>query len=368
MSRRLDRYLLRETAIAWLATSVVLLLLLSGTIVTRYLSDAATGRTTTEVLPYLVGLSSLQFSVVILPFSLLIATLFTLGRLYNDNEMAAIHSAGMGFWGVARPLFKLALVVALITAVLSIQLAPWAASQHKKISTIAENEATEMRFVEPGKFSSILDGKGVFYAASYNQANNDYHGIFVEAHLPGRDPITLVAKRAVVQRDAETRSRLLVLQHGYRYQGVAGGRSFRITSFDEHGVRIDAPVIHIPKSVSALPLTQLLASDKRMERVELHWRLSLPFTVLVFALLCISVAHVRPRAGRYGRLITGLLLGVGFWNLLVSARYQSEHGQWLPPGLLLWVVQGGALLLVLALIAWREGGLLARGRGRHAQA
>lgn len=351
----LDRYLFREIAQAWLGASLVLSLLLMGTIITRYLSDAATGRTTAEVLPQLAGLSTIQFSVVVLPFSLLIGIMLALGRLYRDNEMAAMHSAGMGLLGVSRPVLTMAALVAGLTGWVSIGLGPWAVRQHAVLGETARNEATQMRFAEAGRFTPILGSAGVFYAEEYDSASDTYRSIFIHADTPSARPTSIIAERASIQIDAQTRERTLVLLNGYRYEGIPGGMDYHITTFGEHGVRITPPTLGIPDSLSGKTIAELMVSDDRRQQVEMHWRLSLPFAVLFFALLTIPLAQSRPREGRYGRLIVALVIGVLYWNLLIGARYNAERMLILPPGATLWGLQLICLLAALGYLARREG-------------
>lgn len=351
----LGRYLFRETALVWAASSLVLTVLLMGTIVTRYLSDAATGRTTAEVLPKLVVFSSIQFSVVVLPFSLLIAVMLTLGRLYRDNEMAAMHGAGMGIRDTTRPVLGLAGMVALLTGSVSLIFGPWAVREHSRLAGEARMEATDLRLADPGKFSPVLGGEGVFYAQRQNGDKRVYHDIFIYALNPEGRPVSIIADRAVIEIDPATRERTLVLQDGDRYEGVAGGQDYHITRFAEHGVRISPPPLNLPEKTTSKPIAELLGSKQRSDQVELHWRLTLPVTVLFFALLAVPLAHARPREGRYGRLVIALIIGVVYWNLLVSARYNAERLNALPPGILMWGLQGLMLAAALSFTAWREG-------------
>lgn len=361
-ARLLDRYVFRETALVWVASSLVLTLLLMGSIMTRYLSDAATGRTTAEVLPKLVALSSVQFSVVVLPFSLLIAVMLALGRLYRDNEMAAMHGSGMGIRDTSRPVLKLAACVALLTASVSIVLGPWAVREHAQLAGVARSEATSMRLADPGRFSAVLGGEGVFYAHSHDAARDVYRDIFIYAQNPDGRPVSISATQAVIEVNPDTRERTLVLQDGHRYEGIAGGQDYRITAFGEHGVRINPPPLNLAEKTNGKSFAELVRSPERTDQVELHWRLTLPVTVVFFALLAVPLAHARPREGRYGRLVIALVIGVVYWNLLVSARYNAERLTALPPGALMWGLQALVLGGAVALVAWREGAFVRRQR------
>lgn len=351
----LDRYIFREIAQAWFASSLVLSLLLVGTIVTRYLSDAATGRITAEVLPQLAGLSAIQFSTVVLPFSLLIGIMLALGRLYRDNEMSAMHGAGMGAFRVARPVLFMALLVGGITAWVSVSIGPWAVRQHAVLGETAKNEATQMRFAEAGRFTPILGNAGVFYAARYDAANDTYFGVFIHVESANTRPTSIIAERASIQMEPNSRERVLVLLDGYRYEGVPGGVDYHITNFSEHGVRITPPTITIPDSKRGETMQELFDSPDRRQHIEFHWRLTLPLSVVFFALMTVPLAQARPREGRYGRLVAAMIVGVLYWNLLVGARYFSEKVLILPPAAGLWGLQLLCITGAFLVLARREG-------------
>ena len=69
----LDRYLLREAGGAWLAVTLVLMSIMLATRFARFLGEAATGILPRELLFKVVALSSLQYLVILIPVSLLLA-------------------------------------------------------------------------------------------------------------------------------------------------------------------------------------------------------------------------------------------------------------------------------------------------------
>ena len=351
----LERYLLREGAYAWLAVSLVLLVLMVGSGFARFLGVAAAGKLPQEMVLWLVGLSSIEYAVVIIPFSLLIAIMLALGRLYRDNEMTAMATGGMGLKRIYRPFLLLALIAAALTAWLSLELSPWASGRVNRMRDVGRAEAVDLRILEPGQFRSILQGRGVFYTQDYRPADGSFRHVFVRAEGPGGGTVVIVADRGVQQIDEDTRERLLVLQDGYRYEGEAGRADYRITAFREHGVRINPPEITTRKKSSAKPLQELLASEQRADRVELHWRLSAPVTALLLALVAVPLAHARPREGRYGRLVLAMLAYLTYSNLLIAARLWTDKIGDLPTWIGIWPVHIVMFGLVLWIIARREG-------------
>ena len=110
----IDRYLLREATAGWLIVTLVLMLLMMGSGFARFLGRAASGKLPQELVLKLVGLSSIEYLVVILPISLLLGIMLALGRLYRDNEMSAITAAGLGLQRLYRPIAPLLITVAVL--------------------------------------------------------------------------------------------------------------------------------------------------------------------------------------------------------------------------------------------------------------
>jgi lipopolysaccharide export system permease protein len=68
------------------------------------------------------------------------------------------------------------------------------------------------------------------------------------------------------------------------------------------------------------------------------------------------LGEVPPRSGRYGRLVAGILLYVGYANLLRLAEVWLTQGT-TPAALGLWWVHAAMLTLALVLVARRQGRL-----------
>jgi len=155
------------------------------------------------------------------------------------------------------------------------------------------------------------------------------------------------ATRAHLESDPQSGERFLVLEDGARYDGQAGRGDYTVYAFDRYRVRASGgrprPPRHNRQALSTADLWQV---DTPRELAELHWRLALPLTVPVLALLAVPVSHSRPRQGRYARLLLALAVFVVYVNLLGGGRTLIATGQW-PPWIGLW----WAHLLPL-LLAW----------------
>src|SRR5260221_10745501 len=108
----LSRYVLRESFGAWAAVTVVLLAIMLATRFARFLAEAAAGQLPREFLFDVAALSSLQYLVILIPISLMLAVLLSLGRMYKDQEIAAMTGCGVGPRILYSPFITLACCLA----------------------------------------------------------------------------------------------------------------------------------------------------------------------------------------------------------------------------------------------------------------
>lgn len=360
-----DRYLLVECVKTWLGVVAVLLVLTLGVGFARFIADAAAGEMPLQTVFAIAGFSVLENLEIVLPVSLLLAVMLTIGRLCRDNEMAALAAGGVGLTRLYRPLGAFALVLALIAAWLSLFVAPQAESAMKQLR--GAGSAAFLQVIESGRFAVIDDGKAVFYAGEVDQGSGTMRDIFVRLRggrgESGSGETVVTAARAVQERDAASDQRTLVLHDGYRYEGQPGRADYRVTRFAEHGVRMAAPEAAAAGSsdVSEQSVAELVARDDALAAAELHRRLGVPIALVVLTLLAVPLGHLPPRSGRYGRLVLGILIYVGYANALRLAEVWIVEGQ-MPPAAGLWWVHAAVLALALVLLGRHEGWMLRPGR------
>jgi lipopolysaccharide export system permease protein len=350
---RLTRYVGREVLLAWLGVTVVLVVVLLTNRLIQFMADAASGDIPPQVIFTLLGLKAVANLGVVLPGSFFLGCVMALGRLYRDSEMTALAGCGIGPTRVYTGLFALALPLAVGVAGLSLSLGPAAERQADAVLANAEQQA---RFagVQPGRFVSP-DNRLTLYVERIGE-DGTLHGVFAERRVDGGRQIW-VAERGRRQIDGVAPGEFLVLEDGWRYDGRAGEAAWRVMDYAEHGVRIARPEPVQPGvGRDAEPLASLWASDAPGARAELQRRLSFPLMVLVLALGSLPLARSDPRSGRYGRVVTAVLLFMIYFNLIYTASDWMATGAM--PGWLgvSWV---HALALCMAAAA------LARGQGRQ---
>lgn len=90
------RYLVRETLKSQIAILFILLLIFFCQNLVRVLGDAVDGNIPTNLVLSLLALGVPKMAQLILPLSLFLGLLMTLGRLYTESEITVMHACGLG--------------------------------------------------------------------------------------------------------------------------------------------------------------------------------------------------------------------------------------------------------------------------------
>lgn len=367
-ARIIDRYLFRETLETWAGVTGVLLLILLASRFAFYLGDAASGRLPGSAVFTLLGLSVVNYLTLIIPLGLFLAVMLAFGRLYRDSEMVALVACGVSVRDLYRPLLRLAGLLAVLLLVLALFVGPWAAEKSFLVRKHAEHEA-EVAVFESGRFKSTRDGTAVYYAEKVDNATLSLDNVFVQRvdRVPVKaadgsvtqtmgDRVSVITARSGRQEtDPETGTRRLVLRDGRRYTGVPGETGFSVIEFAEHGVVIDVADPNLVSDDRRLrPTNDLIAEGSAKALAELNWRIGVPVSALVFALLALPLSRANPREGRFARLFAAILVYIIYSNLLGVVRLWLDRGK-LAPEVGLWPVHLLFVAVAIALLVRQNG-------------
>lgn len=352
MTRLLDRYLFREAAGAWIAVTVVLLSIMLSTRFARFLAQAARGDLPRELLFKVAALSSLQYLVILIPVSLLLAIMLALGRLYRDSEVAAMTGCGVGLGALYRPFLLLGGVLALVTAALAFQIGPWAG---RTADYLVKSAARYIQYTpfEEGRFKSVAGGQAVFYTEAIDGDGNRLRTVL--AQVQESDGVSFISAATGEQTvDPISGERTVTLRDGHRYKGEPGSAAFDVMRFDAFTTRIAPPeFIYISAKRRLMPTADLLRSSDPEDQAELAWRVAAPISVFILALLAVPLGHLAPRQGRYSKVVIGVLAYLVYSQLMGVGQLWIARGD-VPPLLGLWWIHALMLGWAFVLIARRN--------------
>jgi len=347
MKWTVQRYVLREVVQTWVAVTGVLVAILLANQLSRVLGQAADNQYGRHVVFDLIALGAIMNLSVIVPVSLLLAIVLTLGRLYHDSEMAALQACGFGPSRLLMPLFLFAGVIAIGLGWLTFFQVP--AADHE-VQLLRQSAIKEAQFgqLDAGRFRSFSGGGAVFYAERVDE-DGVLHNVFVQREVDGRIEVAL-ADSATYAKTAAEGTHLVTLYDGRRYEGTPGKRDFRVIEFREHGIPIVTPKLQFGTSdPDTKPTLDLLGSFAPTDIAQLEFRSSAPLMLLLLTLIALPLSRLRPRQGRYARLGFAILVYFVYSNLLSAAKVWVEKGI-LPPAIGVWWVHVLALCLGLYLL------------------
>jgi lipopolysaccharide export system permease protein len=144
------------------------------------------------------------------------------------------------------------------------------------------------------------------------------------------------------------------MQNGRRYYGKPGSAEFSTTEFEQYAIRVDAELVQVAEpTVPSLPSLELIKTHKPAHTAELQWRLAMPISALILALLAIPLSAIDPRAGRSANFALALIVYILYNNMLSILQAWVSQGK-INPLLGLWPVHGLFLCLAIYMLYRRN--------------
>ncbi|MFA6969818.1 MAG: LPS export ABC transporter permease LptF [Gallionella sp.] len=316
----------------------------------RFLGEAVSGKLAPDGVLALLGFSALNYLPVLLSMSLFISILLTLSRCYRDSEMVVWFCAGIGLTRWIRPVFWYAAPIVIVIALLSLVLSPWAMKKSDEYKSKLERR-DEVATVTPGVFRESGQSDRVYFVERVDEGTGHIGNIFVRSVQNGHLG-TMVAREGL-QETMSNGDRFLVLLNGTRYEGTPGQLDYRIVEFERYAMRIEGaatkPSILNPRTLTTQALWR---NPTTWNLSDLEWRLGLPISAAVLALLAITLSYVNPRAGRSLNMILAMVLYALYSNMISVTNAWVGQGK-LSPGIGLWGIHALILLITLLLFYWR---------------
>ena len=350
----IQRYIFKEVITTFLATMLVLLLIIVGNTFVQLLAKVSTGDLPLDVLTKMVFLGSISISLQLIPIALMIGMMLAFGRLYQDHEMEALNAAGIGpatfYKGIYQFVGPLTLAVAI--TVLFIVPKVEGASQDIKEEVQQRPEAAGIpvgEFMQMGKRDKQLT---LFIEQLDEEAVVMKH--FFMSSKQRKTESIILAEGAILFLNKQNGERVLQIKNGSRYDRDIETGEFKIFRFSEHGVRVPPLKVSSSIDLNTFTVQELLNDDSLQAKAELHWRFAVILAAPIMAFLAFPLSYSTPRQGRYGKLALGILLFAIYFNLLITGRSMIEKES-IPSWLGLWWVHAAFIALAFWLL-WRRYG------------
>jgi len=342
--------LLREFTASAVATFIVLLAIAIATQFVRFLGLAANGSIPLEGVFALLAFTLFNYLPVLLSLTLFISVLMTLTRSYRDSEMVVWFCSGVSLTAWMRPVLLFALPLVALIALISLLFSPWAMMKSEEFRQHLDSRNDVSRMA-PGAFRESKQADRVFFVEDINEHDGVVTNVFVSS-VEHQKIGVMVARRGLLQT-ARNGDRFLVLLDGRRYEGVPGTTEYKIGEFSRYAMRIEPYEAKLTApSAKALTTLELLGDPTPVNLAELSWRIGLPLSALILAMLAIPLSFVNPRAGRSLNLVLAILIYMIYSNCVsIAQAWIAQEKIGFTAGL--WAVHT-AMLGLLAIMVFRR--------------
>lgn len=320
--RILDRYLLKELLATFVAVLLVLLLITFGTEASKLLAMAVSGQLPSNVVVQVLLLKIPPALEVILPLVALLSVMLAFGRLYQDQEMVVLNSCGVGPRYFQKRVVCFLLPIAFLTAWITLWVSPWSFQTEQKIIREAQVK-TPVAGLVAGKFNSLPNGQGVFYAQEITPSGHFKHA-WIQLKDKGQTLIMVAPKGKFEWRGDHL---VLVLFNGQSYEGLGQQASTQkmqdivVQKFARfEGVLPQIQAAPEKPSKWAMPTAELWQTENHSLQALLAWRLVVPVGIIVLGLLGLKLSKTGPREGRFAKVFIAIVLYVVYNQLLVTSR------------------------------------------------
>lgn len=361
-----NRYILRETVKTQIALFIILTAIFLCQSLVQILTQATKGDIPASLVSQILLLSIPNMSVFMLPLTVFLALLVTLARLGGDSEIIVMRSFGIS----PNENLKIALYIGCATALIalfnSLYLLP--VSQQKQVALLEGARENSSYFaLDSGKFlrlgtdSTVIayvddmekgkgkhqknegaeDSKDSQKGATDSPSNelrklkNIYLFFMGNDHYPKS---YAVAQDGNIIKDAEG-IMWFVLNNGTSYSGPNRKNQYTVTDFDEYKFWLSETSDNNAKSkIATVSTGDLLGRSDPPARAEFQWRICVALAIPVLALIVVPLGGVKPRQGRFSRLLPAILIYGSYFlftgalkNLVDRETFPAMPGLYLVP-------------------------------------
>ena len=296
---------------------------------------------------------------LLVPISILIATLVTFGILDKTNQMIALKSCGISLYRSFAPVLALSLAVAALLYVMQEHVLPYSNQRQDNLRNLIKGQPIQT-FYQPGR-KWIFGEENQLYTYNYYDSERR---IFAELSIFHLDVGQSRLSRHIYAQKAtwEERTQSWKLSSGWTRGFEKEEGSF--TTFKQRNITLPEGPDYFVKEVkesSQMTYSELRAYTQDLRkggfevdhlRTELHTKIALPVVNMIMAVLGVPFAFSMGRRGALYGIAVGVMIGIVYWGVSGVFGTLGVHGM-LSPLLAAWgpnILFGSGGLLLLATV------------------
>lgn len=349
------------------------LILVAGNVLRELASRLADGRISIVTFFQLLGLLFPFVFSFSLPLGFLSGVLIGLGRLSSSREITAMKATGSSIWGIAVPVFVLAVLGSGIACVTNNWIAPLSRTTYKTMMVEALRD-DPLRFFQTGVLSREFPGYVLFIQ---DKKGDELEGFWLwELDDDKRPSLFIRAEQGQVEFDKDRDTLILTLKKGLAERWPKNGSENNPLDaatiyFEEFPVELPLSyslgAAEVDREISEYALPELLAFLreeapipeqhqkepellKRQIRVQISNNFSLAASLMALSVVGVPLAIRTGRKETYANAMLALGLGLVYYFLVsmvasldLPAKYHPEYLVWVP-NLVMFVI-GGVLMI-----------------------
>ena len=323
----LRRYMTQQVAANTAIVLLFLMALMLGGRLIRYFGIAAEGRLDVGLLFAIIGYNIPTFLELILPLSFFIALMLVLGRMYVEQEMSVLFASGISRGRLTRLMIPLITGLFVLQMGISLWAKPWGLSNSEHIWQ-TQSLGSLLDLVRPKTF--ISSGNYHLYVDEFDKEKRELKNLYVvqqqtdKSGKIAKNDVIITATRAyqVPSKDTDSSMQLDLFQ-GRRYELGTNNAKYNQASFEKYRITLEKPASEkiTETNVETQTTAKLLAHTQKPEvKAELGYRFTMPWLIIIAAMLATPLAQVRPRQGRWLRLLPSVLIFASCAISIISLR------------------------------------------------
>ncbi len=298
-----------------------------------------------------------QVTYLMLPVSVLVATLVDLSLLTKTSQITALKAAGISLYRVAVPVLALGALASAGMFLMGSEYLPAANQRQDALRNEIQGRPAQTSF-QPGWQWIFGRGNRIYHYRFFDSA----HNVFADLSVLDFNSSFQITRRLYAKRAFwEPHVRQWILEDGWRRQ-IEGDR---VTHYEPFSVAAFPSLTEDPSyfSRTVRPSEQMNVAelgryiqslrqsgfDVVRLSVEFYRKFSYPLVALVVALIGIPFSFTVGRKGALTGIALSLVIAIGFWSISSLFQAMGNLGQ-LPPVVAAWspdvlFALGGAYLL-----------------------
>lgn len=271
-----------------------------------------------------------------IPISVLSAILLGFGRLSSDNEVTAFRTSGINIYTIVLPAVMCGLIISLLSVPLNDRILPQSEfAARKLLKNIGLKHPTAM--MEPGVF---IKGFKDYIIFIHGLKGNILEDVRIYQPQEGKPTRTIVAEKGEVMPMPQEDSIKLRLTNGTADEiAPEEPDKFYKIAFKDYYMTLHldgaADIQNIQKKAREKSIKELLRDIKNLKekavdviplRVELHKKMALAFSNIVFVFVGIPLAITTHRREKFVGFGLAMVLFLIYWGIMLSGIAFSMRG------------------------------------------